>query len=509
MVDIFDELSGTSQTSGDIFDQLAKQKPSRARSIASAAPKGAIKGLHDISALLSLNPESREGGKFYKRDRELIEEFLPTQDKGIENFLERAGSLAPTIAAGPGGLGVKALQIAAGAAGGELAKGIGFGGTGQAVGELAGLSGPGLLKAAGRKISGIKNAPIEKLPSGLTKPRAVEAKRPRLGTITKEQQTNAIDKLNKETSQLAKTAIEKHVPISQKIQQGFDFDTHFKNAYGPLKDAAFRANPQIDITPISDLLSKQRKAFAGIRNPHPDAMKIIKDVKRFSNNPTTGMRDLYKIRLSNNAKKKHIYETGLVSGKQREYIKYLDDFNRAIDESFKNTLPANSPWIKEFSSLNKEYGSYQKGLKVLDSLKEVIGDVPNLKSLGKLLSNPKSQQKLAINMGQTGADEIIQIAKDAKLATQSIRNIPKKEWGKWDAAFPLGYFVPVAGSLLGTGATVVKGIQGARATYGRFLTTPARRKATASALKAITKNDLDAYKRATTRLLTAIDEEED
>jgi hypothetical protein len=496
--DIFDQLASSNE-SGDVFDQLAKQKPSRTRSLVSAPIRGAVKSLHDISALVSLNPESREGGKFHAKDRELIEKFLPTQDEAPERWLERAGGLAPTIASGPGGWAAKGLQIAAGTTGGEIAKELGFDELGQGIGELAGLAGPGLIKAASRKINSVSKAPVQRMASGLTQPRAVNAKRPGFATVTESQQAKAIQALDKEASKFTKTAIEQHAPITKRILVGHDLEKEFQKGFSDLENAAFKANPQIDVTPISDLFRKEHAKYSGLANPNPQAKKILNEIEKYGNKPATGLKNLYKTFRDNGRKKNYTYERKFLSGQQKDYTNFLDSYNRAITESIERTLPQNSAWVKDFIGLNKGYKDFKNGQNILKNLQDSMGLTSNFdtKNLERLAVDIKAQKKLGFNLGQKGADEVIQIAKDHKLAKDSIKNIPKKNWGKWDAAFPLAVFVPFVGKPVAG----IKIAQLARGGYGWLLTTAARRKAASNALQAISKNDLEAYKRATASLL--------
>lgn len=331
-----------------------------------------------------------------------------------------------------------------------------------------------------------------KLPSGLTKIKAVEAKKPELGTLSKERRAEVIQKLDKEAADLSKKAIEKHVPISKQIEEGVDFKNKFAKDFKKVDDLAAKANPDITIEPISKLMVEQRKKYAGIPELHSDAKKIMIEAQKFSRRPPEDLHTALKIFRSNNQKKESIYEKARLLGSRREYVKFLDDYNRAIRDSFKETLPANSAWLKMFEESNREYASYQKAIKTMNQLKGVFSEHPSLAQVEKLARDVKAQKKLALTMGEKGAQEITQIAKDLKTTTQALKKMPRSELSKFDRYFPLYFLIPWIGKYLGA----YKGLKAARYMYGWFLSTPAKRKAMSEALKAIEKDDLSAYRKA-------------
>lgn len=118
------------------------KQPSRGKSLASAALKGVSKGAN------ALNP------MFFgpvPTNQKFLNKLLPSQEKDAEDILERAGELAPLIATGPEGIGLKIAETGLGALGGHLAEQEGYGKGGQFVSELVGLSFPGLIKSLGSK----------------------------------------------------------------------------------------------------------------------------------------------------------------------------------------------------------------------------------------------------------------------------------------------------------------------------------------------------------------------
>jgi hypothetical protein len=376
--------------------------------------------------------------------------------------------------------------------------------------HIAGIA--GAITNPKKVAESIRNVPklfqrgeVKKLPSGLTQPKAVEAKMPRLGTVTSAQQHRALTNLDKEATELTKKSVAANVPMAKKIQEGYDFNSKFAKEFSQIDKTAIKANPQINITPVSNLMKQTRQKYNGVPHLDSDGKKITAVMKGFANKPPTGLGNLVKTYRTNNKIKKHIYETAFVSGKQKDYVKFLDDYNRAIADSIKQTLPQDSAWVKMFETSNREYKNWINAGKTLDQLKGALGGEPTMKGIMRLADDVKAQKKLAYVMGEKGASEVIQITKDLKLARNAIKNIPKKNWGKWDDAFALGVLVPFVGKPLG----IWKGAQAGRSAYGWLLTTPARRKATQEALVAIQKNDFTAYKAATAQLLKSLNSEKE
>jgi hypothetical protein len=107
--------SEPSQTETDQLSFLGEDV-SKGRSLASAFPKGLIKGSRKFSPIPSVGPIPN------KLAEKLIEQFLPTQEGNAEDILEFAGEHAPLAAFGEGGLVSKALQTVGGALGKKTAK---------------------------------------------------------------------------------------------------------------------------------------------------------------------------------------------------------------------------------------------------------------------------------------------------------------------------------------------------------------------------------------------------
>lgn len=480
------------------------KKPSKIRSIISAPIKGIVKGIQGF------NPLGSSGPVPYELGAKLLDQVLPTRPE--HDFLERAGKLAPQAALGAGSVPSAILQTAGGTIAGELAKKYGAGEKGQGLAELAGMIGPQAIKNVAQKgISSLKAAltgPVETLKSGLNKPRALESKKPSFGIITPERQEKSISQLNKQASQITKESLHKHLPISKQIEQGVNFESQFEKDFGNLKKIASSANPDINIHPLSKFLRESSSKFKGIPEPHAEAKKIISESLKFRRNPENSLENLLKIYRSNNQKIKNSYETSRVTGKQEEYVDFLLDMNRKITESIEKTLPTDSAWVKRFKDLNKGYREYRSALKTSEQLKPILGESPTPANLKKIAEDPKLKTKLELSMGKEGASEIIQVAKDLKMATESVKNIKAKELKVLDNIFPLGVFLPlvkIPSALYGA----KKALDWARRGYGFFLSTPARRKAYSQAAKALSENNVKAYSQATSILKKELENSED
>lgn len=337
---------------------------------------------------------------------------------------------------------------------------------------------------------------IDRLPSGLAKPRAMEAKNTHLATINPERQKYAIKQLDKEATELANKSVAKHLPLAEEIKAGKDFQGHFDKEFDSLATMAKKHNPDIDITPISDLLRETRSKYRGIPSPHKDVVKIKKEIERFSDNPQTRMYNLLKIYRSNNKKQRDIFETSRLTGKQQEYSDFLSSFNRAISKSFGETLPEDSQWLSRFLKNNKDYKKYidtKTSMRLLEPLLE--GQVSSAR-INTLAKDPRLHKKLELSMGKQGADEIIQISKDLKAARDSIKNLPKEKVHAFDAVFPIGFLIPFVKIPL----AIMKGAKFSRSLYGYWLSSPATRHAVEDATKALAKGDVAAYTTATKTL---------
>lgn len=347
-------------------------------------------------------------------------------------------------------------------------------------GEVAGKAPRGLKALFGEPAT---------MESGLTKYRAMEAKRPGMAVITPARQEKLVTGLNKEATDLAKASVEKHLPVAKKIEEGFDFGKQWEEGFGRLKKAAEKYNPEIDITPVSQLLRETRGKYTGIPKLHDEAAKVMREVRAFAQKPQTGMGNLLRIYRSNNQKLKDIYVKARTEGKQEEYVNFLEDMNRAIATSFENTLPADSAWMKQFREMNRNYANFRNTEKALIQLKPILGGEPTPANLAKFASDPKAQKRLELSMGKEGAQEIVQLSKDLISAIDSIKQMTKSDWKKWHALLPLNFLIPGIGKAVGLGAAIYKGTDLARRAYGFWLSQPAKRKALDQAFKAIAEND--------------------
>lgn len=139
----FPEFGEIVEKSSGYFPEFGEvvQPISRGRSLASAFPKGVIKALGSISPLPKTGPVPEKLG------HAVTEQFLPTQEKAPEQFLERAGKLSTFLAGGEGTLASKGLRTGAGALFGQGVKEVGGGELAQDIAELGAMSLPDLAKS--------------------------------------------------------------------------------------------------------------------------------------------------------------------------------------------------------------------------------------------------------------------------------------------------------------------------------------------------------------------------
>lgn len=328
-------------------------------------------------------------------------------------------------------------------------------------------------------------------PSGLTQHRVVNAQFPEKAVISPSKQQALLSGLDKEASQLAKKSIEKHLPLSKQIEEGFDFGKMHQKEFGDLKAAAKKYNPEIDITPVTQFLRETRKEFKGVRKLDPEAKKVMIHIESMSRNPTYHLNDLLNNRRANGRLLENLDATKWLKGGQDFYKNFINRLNKKIDESIFNTLPEDSAWASNYKKMNAHYAEYKRTQDVLDMLEPVIGENINTSSLRKLPFNQKAQNKLRVKMGEKGADEIIQIGKDLSTAIDAVKKMSVKEFTKFDAALPLSYLIPGIGKKAALGTAFSYG----RRAYGWFLSQPETRVLYDEALTSLAKNDFQSYSR--------------
>jgi hypothetical protein len=364
----------------------------------------------------------------------------------------------------------------------------------------------GLQKAPGL-LSRMTKKTRETLPSGLTKPRAIESKLTPYAAMGKKTQEKIIEGLNKEAANLARASVHKHLPAAKHIEEAYEFDKVFNKAFGELNAAAAKHNPTINITPVSQLVSETAKNYRGIPNLHLEAQKIMKEIKAIQNKPPTSLTSLLKTYRSNNKKLDRTFELSRTKGSQKEYVDFILAQNRAIAESMRNTIGKNNGWIKAFDRLNAGFKQKMNARNTLKELDSLFRGRLTTASLEKLGNNPITQKKLSLMMGEEGAKEIGQIARDLSAAKTAIKDIPRAQYQKFESAYPLTFLIPIVGKFLGGAAVTHLGIKASRNALGHYLSKPAYRRAYGEALKAIKNQDLDAYKKYTAVLSNFMKEE--
>ncbi len=546
------------KSEGEINLPGREQELSRQHQILQKEAQGQKLSLGELQALAD---ESEIAPYATRRtSRSILGELQQEIPKGgaLQEGIARTVGAIPTLAAGPAAYGGALASEGMGLAAREAAKAGGMGETGQTIADVTGSFGRNIVGGA-KKLAKQE----VKMASGLTKAKVIEKKYPKLAQVTPEFQKAHIENLEKEAAKLARTSMVKHRPLIEKIESGHDFKSDFEKSFGQVKSLAEKHNIQIDTTPLMSFIDKSKQKFKGIPNPHTEAKKIIADANKFSHDPTdklgklkndyenkvkslnitdknAGIKldtlqrsyknaerkiianaknppmhvvDLLKTFRSNHQKVKHTYETAFVKGKQKEYVDYLMDQNREIAKSIKNTLPEDSQFVKLFEGSNKNFKDYMDALAVKNDLKYILGEKPTLHRLTEFADNAQKQKQLTLHMGKQGADEIIQISKDLRKATNAIKDIPVKEIKSFADVLPPGYFladfIPVVGPAYKRFHGLKYGVKAARSVYGHYLLRPESRRAYSEALKAFADKNPRAFKTATKKIADTLEKSEE
>lgn len=507
MPNIFERMAAETQSApkGNIFERMAEGKKAqrsasgvkkftkeiarqRVQPLLGAAERFTFPAELAEPASREVLREVAEGDDFLipevaEASRKRAQSLVPTQ-RGLERSIEEKTGLPLTPKGGTD----------------EIARLIG--GIGRAPKPRAARPKPKVVQPEIQRSMPISEiSEIERLPSGLTKPRAIGAQHAGKAILSPERQAKSIQKIDKEAAELAKKVVEKRLPQAEKIKAGHDFEAEFKEGFGRLRQSAEKANPVVDITDVGDYLKGARKKYVGIPREilPPDAKKILAESASLRNNPQTELKNLLRIYRFNNDKLSDIFETRHLKGSRKEYVDFLVGLNKSIVKAFERTLPEDSAWLKQFKDLNSTFKGYQNAQKTLNTLETVLGAEAKPSTIQKLATDQKTQKKLALSMGKEGADEIIQIAKDMKLARDAISGITAKSFKELDSIYPIGLLVP--GIQIPSGFGLLKKSPGyLRRLYGWYLTTPSRRKAFDNALSALESGDKMSYQKATQAL---------
>lgn len=445
--------------------------------------------------------EQKATGVWDKKDEELFQE-LQEQIKSPE----RAAPFVKTADISPSALIKKGIKKTTGY---DLEPE----GAGEHIAEFAGSFKPkeifDIAKSIPKAVQKLKAVP-QKLKSGLTKPRASESKLSSIATIGKKTQEKAITKLNKEAAELSRKSLHKHLPLAKKVEQGMDSSILNRN-FEHLDKAAYRSNALVDLEPVESLLDGYIEKFKGIPSPHSDAKKIILEIRNFRKKPPNTVNKAYKTYRSNNKKLKEISETAFVTGKQAGYAKFLRDQNKAIADSFRETLGKDHAFVQYFDMLNNQHAKLRTAENTLRELEPVLeGRNLTPKALAKLAYDPKTQKKLtAISKNEQFVKEISDIAKDLSVAKEAIKNIPKSSLSKYDAVLPLTFLIPGIGPILKAIGIPYESVKISRHLVGYFLSRPETRRAYKQALDALIKNDIGGYQAASSILRSSLESPEE
>lgn len=340
---------------------------------------------------------------------------------------------------------------------------------------------------------------VERFPSGLTKPKAVGAKKAEMGIITPARQEKALEGLNKEAGKIAADKFLETFPTAKKVMEGYDMEGAFKKGFGELEAQAQKANPQIDISPFTKFLREEQAKYRGIPTLDKEAKKIMKWIEDFRSQPVSELKNLMKVYRSVNRELKGIYDRAKLSGVPDHYVNFLTRANKEIANAISETLPKDSLWMKRFDSLNKEFKNFRDAEKVSAALRPLLRGEPTAANLRKIANDPKLQRLLELKMGKQAAAEITQIAKDLETAQKAIQRMSAKTIRELDDIYPIPLLL--AGMKLpGIGYVTKKVADVLRRVYGTNLLNPTTRRVYREAVEAAGKADYPAYKKATKAL---------
>ncbi len=422
----------------------------------------------------------------------LIEEKtgLPLQPK---NELQKSVRLAGEAAGFKGG-NLK-QKVGAAIAAPIISQTAQVAGMPEEIANLTGLVGSGLSIP---KISRTK-LPTEKLPSGLEKPPALENKYSKFGKISKEVQEKTIQNLDEEAKKLSAKVLERERPLVKKINEGVDLDKEFHKGFGALRQSAKKYNPELNVKPVSELMEKTRVDVLGLPNPSSQTRKIIKDIEAFEKNPPITLYDNLRNFRNLSEKQSEIYEKSFLHGKQKKYADFISEYKKSITKSMEDTLPKDSEWMKSFKDLNKDYSEYLNTKKAQAILEPIFGKEITASKLEKAATDVGFQKKLSFALGEKGAQDISQIAKDLKMARESIASIPLKQVDLLEKSLPYGYIltdlIPY-GHLFKVPLYAKAAKSGAQHLLGLYLTKPKSRAAYKVVLKEFNNGNHQAFGKA-------------
>ena len=271
-------------------------------------------------------------------------------------------------------------------------------------------------------------------PSGLTKPRAAETAIPKFGLISSVRQQEVLKSLEDEASNLVKQRVEERLPIAKGLRFTTDPETNkvipavkyediHKAQFSEIRHLAKRANPEIDINPLTKYFEESSRPLINIPSPSTDEAKILKEISNFAEKPTGSLEDLVGIVRSNNDKLSKLAETRILKGRQEKYARFLEGQNQAIYRSIKETLPEDSAFYKKLKDYNQNFTEYRRAQDALLMLDDILGTQHRAGDFITIGHNFRKQRKLASYVGQKTADEIIQIARDLEAAHAAVKRV--------------------------------------------------------------------------------------
>lgn len=412
MPDVFDEVS---YKNPDVFDEIdfdqkkiERSAPSRARSIASAYPKGFIeeagsqvrKTLSVFPEIFGLDKKLQGTLKTEPQAQEELERLLPTEQGGLEKALERAGRMTPYTAIGPEGILAKGVRTGLGALLGQGAEEAGLPPWAQGIAETI----PFGLPKFGKKI----------IPSETQKP-LVEGAR-ELGMTEKE--IAPLIHEPKETKILPKIA-------------GKKFRT--QKALEKSKNVLDEAANKLESHPSMDVVLSPREAEISIQNIEKKMMdklnsserKLIKDDFQILKSSPKALKDYYKFfrdvnkTIKDNPGKRD--SLNLIKENIEDAIHLISpEFGRVFDltnKLYSNYYSIANKLTPNWKTAITSYVAKGAGAAILGPL---FGYVPSLVAIGGEIAAKNLAREMLINPRfQNQSKQIVQSLNQNKIGIAS------------------------------------------------------------------------------------------
>lgn len=360
--------------------------------------------------------------------------------------------------------GVAASTAATGQAGRRGAEMLGLGEKGQAIAEV-------IFSLRGGKPS-VKKAP----PTSIKQPRMVVKGKPaeEAGTISAASARSKIEKLDDQAAKLAKDIgkdQKNFQKVSESIKKGHPIDEKFNQFFNGLENITHQLNvPLQDVAPLNNFLSKEARLYQQVGAPTFMGNLINKELRGWAQSGKNDLYSLYRrFRLNNQRLKEIVNDPSFPPAFKKEAIGFFTRMNESITDTFKASLPKDSPWLKTFTSGNEAYSTFRNTQivrKVLDPLMK--GDLTSAQ-LKKAISNDSFWRSAEGVLGKEDAKKLKTILGDMNTARDAILSI-KRSPNLFNTAIKHGLKKSLFGPMLATLTSVPKMIKWG---MGQYYASPA------------------------------------